>query len=98
MRSTEKDAEHFPNNDVGISYEFWQRHFSGAPRILGRSFIIDFGETAVGRHPGLPSTSPPWPKVRNERNVPLSARHCWLLFETCARDTLVHDLGLTSQL
>ncbi len=36
-----------PHDDVAISYEFWQRHFSGDPLILGRSFIIDFGETAV---------------------------------------------------
>ena len=43
---TEKEAEHFPNADAAISYEFWQRHFSGDPNILGRSFIIDFGETA----------------------------------------------------
>src|SRR5580704_14651022 len=38
---TEKEAELFPRNDVVISYEFWQRHFSGDPQILGRSFIID---------------------------------------------------------
>jgi putative ABC transport system permease protein len=43
---TEKDAERFLNNDVAISYEFWQRHFAGDPNILGRTFIIDFGETA----------------------------------------------------
>jgi putative ABC transport system permease protein len=44
---TDKDAERFLNTDVAISYEFWQRHFAGDPNILGRSFIIDFGETAV---------------------------------------------------
>jgi putative ABC transport system permease protein len=43
---TEKEAEHFPNADAAISYEFWQRHFVGDPNILGRTFIIDFGETA----------------------------------------------------
>jgi putative ABC transport system permease protein len=44
---SEEDAERFPSNDVAISHEFWQRHFSGDPNILGRTFIIDFGETAV---------------------------------------------------
>lgn len=44
---TEKEAEHFPHDDVAISYEFWQRHFGGNPRILGQSFIIDYGGTVV---------------------------------------------------
>ena len=44
---TDKEAEHFPHDDVAISYEFWQRHFGGDPNILGRSFIIDYGGTVV---------------------------------------------------
>jgi putative ABC transport system permease protein len=44
---TDKEAGHYPSDDVAISYEFWQRHFSGDPSILGRSFIIDYGGTAV---------------------------------------------------
>jgi putative ABC transport system permease protein len=44
---SEKDAGQYPSDDVIISYEFWQRHFSGDPHILGRTFIIDHGETAT---------------------------------------------------
>ena len=37
------------NNYVGaaVSFEFWQRHFSGDPKVLGRSFFVDNAPATV---------------------------------------------------
>jgi putative ABC transport system permease protein len=45
----EQDLGRSAANPVFISYEFWQRHFHGDPKILGRSFFSEsFFVTVVG--------------------------------------------------
>ncbi len=38
---SEKELAGKSNFFALLSYEFWQRHFAGAPRILGRRFFVD---------------------------------------------------------
>jgi hypothetical protein len=32
---------------LGISYEFWQRHFAGDPHVLGRTIFVDAGSGPI---------------------------------------------------
>ena len=38
---SDKDAEKRDYYPSAISYEFWQRHFAGDPKVLGRTFFVD---------------------------------------------------------
>lgn len=48
---------------VGISYEFWQRHFAGDPHVLGRMIFVDTGSgpimAVLAPHFELFKTGPP---------------------------------------
>lgn len=48
---------------VGISYEFWQRHFAGDPHVLGRTIFVDTGSgpimVVLAPHFDLFETGPP---------------------------------------
>jgi putative ABC transport system permease protein len=48
---------------VGISYEFWQRHFAGDPHVLGRTIFVDTGSgpimVVLAPHFDLFKTGPP---------------------------------------
>jgi putative ABC transport system permease protein len=38
---SEEEADRSDYNFCVISYEFWQRHFAGDPKVLGRTFFVD---------------------------------------------------------
>jgi putative ABC transport system permease protein len=38
---SEKEVSREGFNGVALSYEFWQRHFAGDPKVLGRSVFVD---------------------------------------------------------
>jgi predicted permease len=38
---TDEESERKGSNGVALSYEFWQHHFAGDPKILGRSIFVD---------------------------------------------------------
>ena len=38
---TDEETEQKGSLGVALSYEFWQRHFNGDPKILGRSIFVD---------------------------------------------------------
>ncbi|MGB7434346.1 MAG: ABC transporter permease [Candidatus Acidiferrum sp.] len=48
---------------LGISYEFWQRHFAGNPHVLGRTIFVDTGSGTImvvlAPHFDLLETGPP---------------------------------------
>ena len=38
---SEDEADRSEYSTTAISYEFWQRHFAGDPKVLGRTFFVD---------------------------------------------------------
>jgi putative ABC transport system permease protein len=45
---SEEEADRSENYSTAISYEFWQRHFAGDPKVLGRTFFVDNSPAFVG--------------------------------------------------
>jgi putative ABC transport system permease protein len=44
---TDEETEQKGSLGVALSYEFWQRHFAGDPKILGRSIFVDTWSSTV---------------------------------------------------
>jgi hypothetical protein len=45
---SEEEADRSEKYSTAISYEFWQRHFAGDLKVLGRTFFVDNSPTFVG--------------------------------------------------
>jgi putative ABC transport system permease protein len=44
---TDEETEQKGSLGVALSYEFWQRHFAGDPKIIGRSIFVDTWSSTV---------------------------------------------------
>ena len=44
---TDEETEQKGSLGVALSYEFWQRHFTGDPKVLGRSIFVDTWSSTV---------------------------------------------------
>jgi hypothetical protein len=60
---TDEKTVRLGSTGVALSYEFWQRHFAGDPKVLGRSIFVDTwsGTVVAVMNPGfdLFGTGPP---------------------------------------